>query len=123
MSGILEGLTVIEMGHFVAVPAAAVLLADWGADVIKIEPLDGDAQRGDISLVLKRTGSAVNWRFEVHNRSKKSIALDLKQAAGRDILYALVKDADVFMSNYQSETMETLKVDYPRLKKVNSRLV
>jgi len=123
MSGILEGLTVIEMGHFVAVPAAAVLLADWGADVIKIEPLDGDAQRGDISLVLKRTGSAVNWRFEVHNRSKKSIALDLKQAAGRDILYALVKDADVFMSNYQSETMETLKVDYPRLKQVNSRLV
>jgi len=123
MTGILEGLKVIEMGHFVAVPAAAILLADWGADVLKIEPLDGDAQRGDISLVLKRTGSTVNWRFEVHNRSKKSIALDLKQDAGRDILYELVKDAGVFMTNYEQSTIEKLGVDYGRLKQVNPGLV
>ncbi len=123
MPGILEGLKVIDMGHFVAVPAAGALLADWGADVLKVEPLDGDAQRGDISLILKRTGSTVNWRFEVHNRNKKSIALDLKQDAGRQVLYGLVKDADVFMSNYEPATIETLKVDYGRLKQVNPGLI
>lgn len=123
MAGILEGLKVLDMGHFVAVPAAGVLLADWGADVLKIEPLDGDAQRGDISLILKRTGSEVNWRFEVHNRNKKSIALDLKQEAGRNILYELVEDADVFMSNYEPATIENLKIDYDRLKRVNPGLI
>lgn len=123
MPGILEGLKVIDMGHFVAVPAAGVLLADWGADVLKIEPLDGDAHRGDISLLLKRTGSQVNWRFEVHNRNKKSIALDLKKEAGRDILYELVEGADVFMSNYEPATIESLKVDYGRLKQVNPGLI
>ena len=63
MAGVLDGLKVIDVGHFVAVPAAGVLLGDWGADVTKIEPLDGDAHRGDISSILRRTGSKVNWRF------------------------------------------------------------
>jgi len=123
MPGILEGLKIIDVGHFVAVPSAGALLADWGADVLKIEPLDGDAQRGDVSQLLKRTGSTVNWRFEVHNRNKKSLALDLKQEAGRNILYRLVEGADVFMSNYEPRTIEKLGMDYPCLKQVNPGLI
>ena len=123
MTGILEGLKVIDMGHFVAVPSAGVLFADWGADVLKIEPLDGDAQRGNKTLLLKHTGSEVNWRFEVHNRNKKSMALDLKKEAGRNILYKLVEGVDVFMSNYQSGAIKRIKMDYDHLKQVNPGLI
>ena len=113
MTGILEGLKVIDMGHFVAVPSAGAMLADWGADVLKIEPIDGDAQRSFINLLLKFTGATVNWRFEIHNRNKKSMALNLKTEAGRDILYKLVKNADVFMTNYEQTAIKKLKMDYP----------
>ncbi len=123
MAGVLDGLKVIDVGHFVAVPAAGVLLGDWGADVTKIEPLDGDAHRGDISSILRRTGSKVNWRFEVHNRNKRSMALNLKQDAGRDILYELVGSADVFMTNYEPATVDKLKIDYGSLKDVNPGLI
>jgi len=123
MQGILEGLRVLDMGHFVAVPSAGALFADWGADVLKIEPLDGDAQRGDVSLILKRTGSAVNWRFEIHNRNKKSITLNLKKRAGQDILYRLVERSDVFMTNYEQKTTEKLKADYTHLKQYNPGLI
>ncbi|MBN1643252.1 MAG: CoA transferase, partial [Dehalococcoidales bacterium] len=119
MSGIIEGIKVIDMGHFVAVPAAAAVLADWGADVLKVEPLAGEPQRGVMSL----PPSLVNWRFEVHNRNKRSIALDLKQQKGRDILYALVRRSDVFMSNYEQGALARLKADYQTLSKQNPRLV
>lgn len=123
MTGILKGLKVIDMGHFVAVPSAGAIFADWGADVIKIEPLDGDAQRGFKSLLLKLTGSEVNWRFEVINRNKKSMALDLRKDAGRDILYKLVERSDVFMSNYELGAIKRLKLDYTSLSQINPRLI
>jgi crotonobetainyl-CoA:carnitine CoA-transferase CaiB-like acyl-CoA transferase len=123
LTGILEGLKVIDMGHFVAVPSAGAIFADWGADVIKIEPLDGDAQRGFKSLLLKLTGSEVNWRFEVINRNKKSMALDLRKDAGRDILYKLVEGSDVFMSNYELGAIKRLKLDYSTLSQINPRLI
>ena len=123
MTGILQGLKVIDMGHFVAVPSAGALFADWGADVLKIEPLDGDAQRGFKSLLLKLTGSEVNWRFEVHNRNKKSMALDLKKEAGREILNKLVEGADVFMSNYELEAIKRLEMDYANLSRINPGLI
>lgn len=123
MTGILEGLKVIDMGHFVAVPSAGAMLADWGADVLKIEPIDGDAQRGFKSLLLKLTGATVNWRFEIHNRNKKSMAINLKTEAARDILYKLVKDADVFMTNYEISAVKKLKMDYPVLSRINPGLI
>ncbi len=123
MTGILEGLKVIDMGHFVAVPSAGAMLADWGADVLKIEPIDGDAQRSFINLLLKFTGATVNWRFEIHNRNKKSMALNLKTEAGRDILYKLVKNADVFMTNYEQTAIKKLKMDYPVLSRINPGLI
>jgi crotonobetainyl-CoA:carnitine CoA-transferase CaiB-like acyl-CoA transferase len=123
MVGVLDGVKVLDVGHFVAVPAAGVLLGDWGADITKIEPLSGDAQRGNAASNLKRTDRNVNWRFEVHNRNKRSMAVNLKHDAGRDILYELAKSADIFMTNYETATLARLKIDYESLKAVNPRLI
>lgn len=123
MAGILEGIRIIDMGHFVAVPSAGAVLADWGAEVLKVEPLSGEPQRGVMSVLLKRFGSEVNWRFEVHNRNKKSLALDLKKASGRNILHRLVQRSDVFMSNYELGALKRLKLDYTTLSRLNPRLV
>ena len=119
MTGILEGIRVIDMGHFVAVPSGAAVLADWGADVLKVEPLSGEPQRGIMAL----SQTPVNWRFEVHNRNKRSIALDLKADRGRDILCALVRIFDVFMANYELAALQRLGLDYSTLAEVNPRLV
>jgi len=123
MTGILEGLKVIDMGHFIAVPSAGAIFADWGADVLKIEPLDGEAFRGFKNLLLKQTGSEMNWRFEVHNRNKRSMALDLNKESGRDILYKLVERSDVFMSNYELSVINKFNLDYASLKRVNPRII
>jgi len=128
MSGVLEGIKVIDMGHFVAIPAAAVLLADWGAEVIKVEPPSGELHRGarrsfGVDLVLQMNGGEVNWRTELHNRNKKGMAVDLRTESGRDIIYRLVKRSDVFMSNYELSTLQKFKMDYATLSQINPGLV
>ena len=116
MSNLLEGVKVIAVEHMEAMPAASVWLADWGAEVIKVEPLQGEKWRGG-----RKT--ADNWAFHLLNRNKKSLALNLKTDEGRDILYRLVKTADVFLSNYQLGALKGLKADYESLKKINPGLV
>jgi len=125
MGGVLTGLRVVDMGHFVAVPSAGAVLADWGAEVLKVEPLSGESQRGidAVAKALKMPGTAVNWRFEVHNRNKRSLAVDLVKPLGRALVYKLVERSDVFMSNYEPTSLKRLKVDYPVLKRINPRLV
>jgi formyl-CoA transferase len=108
MSDILNGVKVIEMGHVVAVPAASSMMGDCGADVIKIEPLTGDQSR-------TFRGTDINPGFYLHNRSKKSIAIDLRQQAGKDIVYKMVADHDVFLTNYQAGSLERLGLDYETL--------
>lgn len=117
--GILDGVRVIDMGHFVAVPSAAVVLGDWGADVIKVEPLAGEPQRGVMALA----STPVNWRFEVHNRNKKSLALDLKTESGKEVLHRLAVTSDVFMSNYQAAALRAMEMDYVTLSRLNPGLV
>ena len=83
MTGMLDGLKVLHMGHVVAIPAAGSIMADWGADVIKLEPLDGEMARHStlsygVSRELDLNGHVVNYPFELHNRGQKAIALDLK---------------------------------------------
>lgn len=116
MSGILEGVKVVEMGHVVAIPAAAAMMGDCGAEVIKIEPLTGDQSR-------RFRGTETNPGFYLHNRSTKSIAIDLRQQAGKDIVNKLVKDYDIFMTNYQAASLEKLKMDYETLSKINPGLI
>lgn len=125
MASILEGIKVIEMGHFVAVPAATAMLADWGADVIKIEPPNGDALRYQYPLLKDLTldVEGVNWRFEVHNRNKRSIALNLASKEGIEIAHRLIESADIFLANYVQDALNKFKLDFDTLSGLNSRLV
>lgn len=124
MAGILEGIKVVDMGHFVAIPSAGAVLADWGAEVLKVEPLSGEPQRGVRALgALKFSGGQLSWRAELHNRNKRGLAVDLKKDSGRDILYQLVKRSDVFMSNYEVRSLRRLRLDYVSLSRVNPELI
>ncbi|MGC1678430.1 MAG: CoA transferase, partial [Candidatus Binataceae bacterium] len=104
MAGPLEGIRVVELGFWVAAPAAGGIMADWGADVIKIEPPEGDPFRG---LFLKAAGLEVpiNPPFELDNRGKRSIALNLETDDGRRIARELVKRADVFITNLRARAL------------------
>ena len=128
MSGVLEGIKVIDMGHAVAIPSAGAMLADWGAEVIKVEPLLGDRARlgrkiFGVNRTVKIDGGETNWVIQVHNRNKRGLAVDLKKEPGRDVLYKLVQKADVFMSNYEVSALKSLKIDYTTLSQLNPKLV
>lgn len=128
MTGILEGIRVLELGHVVAVPAASATLADWGAEVLKVEPPWGEMARGfkrllGVSTMVKLDGGEANWYFQLLNRNKKALAVDLKKEAGRDILYKLVQRADVFVSNYELASLKRLKLDYATLSQLNPKLI
>jgi len=124
MTAILDDIKVLEMGHVVAIPSAGAMLADWGAEVIKLEPLTGEMGRGitrtgGVDRVKKYASGEVNWVFQMMNRNKKGLALDLKKESGRDIIYKLIKSTDVFMSNYELSTLNRLKLDYDSLGRIN----
>ena len=116
MADILKGVKVVEMGHVVAIPAASSMMGDCGAEVIKIEPLTGDQSR-------KFRGTEMNPGFYLHNRSKRSIAIDLRQEAGKEIVYKLVRKSDVFLTNYQTASLEKLKMDYETLSQLNPKVI
>ena len=121
MSGLLDGVRVISFAQVVATPAATAVLADWGADVIKIEPFWGDWQRSLVSfnrtpLLLNLEKGEIELHFEFLNRSKRSVALNLRTELGREILYKLLEDADVFATNYSVDVLERFGLDYESLK-------
>src|SRR5438477_6565571 len=97
-AGIFEGLKVIDCASFIAAPAAATVMSDFGAEVIKIEPPGaGDPYR---RRAVPVPGKPLNPGFILDGRNKRSLALDLRAEAGRAILYRLVAEADVFITNY-----------------------
>jgi crotonobetainyl-CoA:carnitine CoA-transferase CaiB-like acyl-CoA transferase len=120
MTAVMAGVRVIEVAEHGFVPGAGALLRDWGADVIKIEPvLRGDAARG-----LRSAGTAsIEVMFQHANRGKRSLGLDLSQPAGRDILVQLVAGADVFMTNKLSRVRQKLRIDVDDLREHNDALV
>lgn len=122
MAGALEGIRVVEIGVWVAGPATGGLLADWGAEVVKIEPPTGDPMRG---LFLSAAGVDVpiNPPFELDNRGKRSISLNLDDEKGYDIAVELIRRADVFFSNLRPGALAKMRLDYDRLKEINDRLV
>jgi crotonobetainyl-CoA:carnitine CoA-transferase CaiB-like acyl-CoA transferase len=121
MAGPVEGIKVVELGVWVAGPAAAGILADWGADVIKIEPPAGDPGR----LFGRMLGCdlGVNPPFEMDNRSKRSIVLDLRADADRDTAFELLSDADVFVTNLRPGALQRLGLDFESVSARNPRLV
>ncbi|QUR65924.1 CaiB/BaiF CoA transferase family protein [Mycobacterium spongiae] len=121
MSGPVDGIKVVELGVWVAGPAAAGILAEWGADVIKIEPPAGDPGRSFGRMLGCDLG--VNPPFEMDNRSKRSVVLDLTTATGREAAFELLSDADVFVTNLRTTALQRLGLDYESVAAHNSRLV
>ncbi len=111
----LDNIKVLEFTHMVMGPAAGVILADMGADVIKIEPVTGDATR-------HLPGSGAGY-FPMYNRNKRSLCINLKSEEGRDVALGLAKDADVVIENFRPGTMDRLGFGYEVLSKQNPRLI
>ncbi len=117
MNGCLEGIKILELGNFISGPYGACLLADMGAEVIKVEnPKGGDPFRGwDLG------GDQPNfWAF---NRGKKSLTLNLQSPEGREIFYGLAKSADVVIENYRPGVTKKLGIDYETVSKINDRII
>jgi len=121
--GLLSGIRVIDCGTYVAGPASATVMSDFGAEVIKIErPGGGDLWR----LYSKLPGvarSELDWCWVLTSRNKKSVALDLAQPEGREALIRLVRTADVFVTNYQRPLLEKFRLTWDDLAAVNDRLI
>jgi len=117
MKGVLDGIRVLELGNFISGPYAAMLLADMGAEVVKVEnPKGGDSFRG--------------WDFGgdqptfwAYNRGKKSITLNLQAAEGKEIFYELAKKSDVVLENYRPGVTKKLGIDYETLRTMNERII
>jgi CoA:oxalate CoA-transferase len=121
MPGPLSGVRVVEATFFQNGPFAGVVLADLGADVIKIEPpVTGDPGRG---LGLPGVAPGQSTYFQAQNRSKRSITLDLRKPAGREVAYRLIETADVFLQNFRVGVAERLGLAYTDLVQRNPRLI
>src|SRR6185437_14863771 len=110
VAGPMHGIKVVELGIWVAAPAAAAILADWGADVIKVEAPSGDPLRAASAAVLPPDATH-NPHFDADNRGKRSVVLDLRTDAGRDHLFALLDSADVFLTNVRTAGLARLGLD------------
>jgi formyl-CoA transferase len=123
MSNIFTGLKVIDCATYIAAPAAATALADFGAEVIKIErPPHGDPYRY-IGLVPGMAVSEHAYCWILENRSKRSIALDFAKAGARAVLYKLIESTDVFITNYQPQLLRKFQLEYEHLRAINPRLI
>ena len=111
----LDGLRVVEFTHMVMGPAAGLMFADLGADVLKIEPVDGDKTR-------RLRGSGAGY-FSMYNRNKKSLAIDLKSDEGAKIAHDLIDRADIFIENFRPGALDKLGFDYETLSARNPRLI
>lgn len=124
MSGPLEGIRVIEVATWMFIPSAGAVLADWGADVIKVEhPVTGDPQRGLITSGLMPGGTGVNFMIEQPNRSKRSIGIDVSTPEGREVLLTLCETADVFLTNYLPQVRRKLGIDVEDLRARNPKII
>ena len=111
----LTGIRVVELSHMVMGPSTGLLMADLGAEVIKIEPIDGDKTRN-----LRGSGAGY---FSMYNRNKKSISLDLKSDEGLEIAKKIISGSDVLIENFRSGTIDRLGLDYETLSVTNPGLI
>ena len=124
MPMVLEGITVIELATDQQGPVAGALLADMGADVIKIEDKDlGDPGRNVRGETPGQEPFPISYYFENNNRNKRGVALDYGTEAGRDVIRNLVSRADIFLSNFPISTLADMGLDYPRLSAANDKLI
>jgi len=118
--GPLKGMRVIELAHIMAGPVCGLMLADMGADVVKVEKIGtGDDSRRFLPPDIEGESAA----YMMMNRNKRGIALNLKHDDGKDVLLRLLKDADVLIENYRHDTMQRLGLGYDTLKQINPGLI
>jgi crotonobetainyl-CoA:carnitine CoA-transferase CaiB-like acyl-CoA transferase len=116
LSSVLRGVRIVEQGTFITGPCAGMMLADLGADVIKVESPTGDPYRS-------YQGELFSPHFQAYNRNKRSIALDLGRDADRALFDQLIQNADVYIQNFRPGTADRLGAGFDRLKQLNPRLV
>lgn len=116
---LLKGLKVVEMATWLFGPMSACVLGELGADVVKIEPHEGDPMRG----LIHRVRDNVDWVFEIANRNKRSIALNVRSPEGNEALRRLLADADVFIVNLRRGALERLGIDYDSIRAEHPRLI
>ena len=120
----LEEIKVLDLTHMLAGPYAGMVLADLGADVVKVEPLGtGEMTRGLLSDDPNNSFKGFGAYFLTLNRNKKSVSLDLKDTQGLDVFYDLVKSTDVVLNNFSAGVVKKLKIDYDHLSKINSKII
>ena len=124
MSDILNGIRVVELAAWTFVPAAGAVLADWGADVIKVEhPETGDPQRGLISSGIVAGAGGVNHFIEQPNRGKRSIGLNTGTPEGLELLMKLIESADVFLTNLLPDSRQRMGIDLEQVRARNSKII
>src|SRR5690606_5079650 len=116
MRSVLSGIRIVEQGTFITGPCAGMMLADLGADVIKVESPAGDPYRS-------YQGGQFSPHFQAYNRNKRSVALDLNAAEDRDVFDGLIRNADVYIQNFRPGTAQRLGAGAPRLQQLNPRLI
>lgn len=116
----LQGIRVLDVSQVMAGPFACMMLADMGADVIKVEPPGGDQTRGAMGFKMK---GADSMGFLNMNRNKRSLTLDLKTDEDRETFYALAKTADVIVENYRPGAVQRLRIDYAAVREINPKIV
>ena len=120
MERVLEGVKVVEVSAWAFVPSAGAVLADWGAEVVKIEPPEGDPMRG---LITGGVTGGPSFPWEIWNRGKRSIGLDLRDPEGREIVLRLTEQADVFLTSYLEPTRRKLGIDVDDVRDRNANIV
>ena len=124
MTKVMKGVRVLEVAQFTFVPAAGAVLADWGADVIKIEhPVRGDTQRGFINSFGRKIDPLRNGMIEHPNRGKRSVGIDISKPEGQQMLYEIAKTADVFLTNYLPAARQKLKIDLEHIRAANPNII
>jgi crotonobetainyl-CoA:carnitine CoA-transferase CaiB-like acyl-CoA transferase len=122
---VLSGVRVLEVAAWTFVPSAGAVLAEWGAEVIKVEPRDGgDPQRGLVTMgIVDAGGGSVNYMIEIPNRGKKSIGIDLTTPGGQEIVRELAKTCDVFLTSYLPNRRKKMGIDVADIRAVNPNIV
>ena len=123
MSKALAGIRILDLTHMLSGPYGAMILADLGAETIKVEPLYGEGTRKLLAKDPSNSLDGMGAYFITLNRNKKSVAIDLKSEQGLAVFYDLVRESDVVISNFSAAVPGRLKIDYENLKKVNPAII